>query len=219
MNSAQENGNKKKTLPLKVDEVSEVPSTWEISNKCRSVAAAAVEMKADSQVLRLHPSQRPSLPSVSHSLGPMCAAHLQPVEALELLNKMSLCEWKSKMEFVLLRKWNHSVGSDSLQPHLLCNSPWNSPGQNTRVGSRSPSPGDLPNPGTEPKSPALQTDSLPAELWGKLRVLWYGTRRPLRKCGLGTSQPRWNLTFGLDKVIQNICQKLMTSYLLIRPLL
>ena len=29
------------------------------------------------------------------------------------------------------------------------------------------SPGDLPSPGTEPRSPALQADSLPAELWGK----------------------------------------------------
>ena len=27
-----------------------------------------------------------------------------------------------------------------------------------------PSPGDLPNPGTEPKSPALQADDLPTEL-------------------------------------------------------
>ena len=26
-----------------------------------------------------------------------------------------------------------------------------------------PSPGDLPNPGTEPRSPALQADSLPIE--------------------------------------------------------
>ena len=30
-----------------------------------------------------------------------------------------------------------------------------------------PSPGDLPNPGIEPRSPALQADSLPAELQGK----------------------------------------------------
>ena len=28
---------------------------------------------------------------------------------------------------------------------------------------RSPSPGDLPNPGIEPGSPALQTDALPSE--------------------------------------------------------
>ena len=30
-----------------------------------------------------------------------------------------------------------------------------------------PSPGDLPNPGMEPGSPALQADSLPSELTGK----------------------------------------------------
>ena len=30
-----------------------------------------------------------------------------------------------------------------------------------------PSPGDLPNPGIEPRFPALQADSLPTELPGK----------------------------------------------------
>ena len=30
-----------------------------------------------------------------------------------------------------------------------------------------PSPGVLPDPGIEPRSPALQADSLPTELWGK----------------------------------------------------
>ena len=30
-----------------------------------------------------------------------------------------------------------------------------------------PSPGDLPNPGIKPRSPAVQTDSLPAETPGK----------------------------------------------------
>ena len=30
-----------------------------------------------------------------------------------------------------------------------------------------PSPGDLPNPGIKPRSPVLQADSLPTELWGK----------------------------------------------------
>ena len=102
---------------------------------------------------------------------------------------------------------SYSDVSDSLQPHGLYN-PWNSPGQNTGVGSRSLlqgifltqgsnpglphcrqilyqvnhrgsprilggwpilSPGDLPNPGTDPGTPALQVDSLPAELPGKLR--------------------------------------------------
>ena len=45
-----------------------------------------------------------------------------------------------------------------------------SPGtlQNTGVDSQLfPSPGDLPNPGIKPRSPALQSDSLPAEPQGK----------------------------------------------------
>ena len=33
-----------------------------------------------------------------------------------------------------------------------------------------PSPGDLPNPGIEPGSPALQADSLPSEPPGKPRI-------------------------------------------------
>ena len=37
----------------------------------------------------------------------------------------------------------------------------------TGVGSLSLSPSDLPNPGIEPGSPALQADSLPAEPSGK----------------------------------------------------
>ena len=34
-----------------------------------------------------------------------------------------------------------------------------------------PSPGDLPDPGIEPKSPVLQADSLPTEPPGKLSAL------------------------------------------------
>ena len=59
---------------------------------------------------------------------------------------------------------------------------WNSPGQNTGVGSLSllqgifpiqgsnlgrSNPADLPDPGIKPGSPALQADSLPTELSGK----------------------------------------------------
>ena len=57
--------------------------------------------------------------------------------------------------------------SDSLPPHGLYG-PWNSPGQNTGV-DLFPDPGNLPNPGIEPRSPALQVDSLPAEPPGKLQ--------------------------------------------------
>ena len=61
---------------------------------------------------------------------------------------------------------SRSVVSDSLGPHGLY-SPGNSPGLNTKVDSHSLLQGDLPNPGIETRSPALQADSLPAEPPGK----------------------------------------------------
>ena len=42
--------------------------------------------------------------------------------------------------------------------------------KNTGVGLTFPSPGDLPNPGIKPRSPALQTDSLPSRPPGKASV-------------------------------------------------
>ena len=54
-----------------------------------------------------------------------------------------------------------SVMSNSLGPHGLY-SPWNSPGQNTGLGSHY-----LPNLEIELGSPTLHVDSLPAELQGK----------------------------------------------------
>ena len=41
------------------------------------------------------------------------------------------------------------------------------PRQEYRSGLSFPSPGDLPDPGIKPRSPALQADSLPAEPQGK----------------------------------------------------
>ena len=63
-----------------------------------------------------------------------------------------------------------SVVSDSLQSHGLY-SPWNSPGQNIGVGNSSLLQGALPNLGMEPRSPALQADSLPAEHKESPRIL------------------------------------------------
>ena len=56
---------------------------------------------------------------------------------------------------------SRSVVSNCLQPHGLY-SPWNSPGQNTGVGSLSLLQGIF-STRIEPRSPALQADSLPAE--------------------------------------------------------
>ena len=50
-----------------------------------------------------------------------------------------------------------SVVSDFLQTHCHCQG----------SGLPFPSPGDLPDPGTEPESPVLQADSLPSEPPGK----------------------------------------------------
>ena len=76
--------------------------------------------------------------------------------------------------------------SDSLRPHGLY-SPWNSPGQNTGVGSLIPSAADLPEPGIEPGPAALQVDSLPTELSGKPFLMvevtkYYSLREDMPGC-------------------------------------
>ena len=66
---------------------------------------------------------------------------------------------------------SRSVESDSLQPHglqptrLLC--PWGFSRPEYWSGLPRPPPGDLPNPGIEPRSPTLQMNSLPSESPGK----------------------------------------------------
>ena len=50
-------------------------------------------------------------------------------------------------------------------------SPWNSPGQNTEVGSLSLLQGIFPTQGSNPGPSALRVDSLPAEPQGKPRIL------------------------------------------------
>ena len=65
-------------------------------------------------------------------------------------------------------QWRHSVVSDSLLPHGLLPTrllrPWHFPGKS---GLPFPSPGDLSDPRIEPRSPALQADTLPSEPPGK----------------------------------------------------
>ena len=60
----------------------------------------------------------------------------------------------SALVWDVLESESRSVVSESLLPHGLYR-PQNSPGQNTGVGSLSLLQGDLPNPGIEPRSPAL----------------------------------------------------------------
>ena len=114
-------------------------------------------------------------------------------------------KWKAWLRFTSVGgrkwKWSRSVVSDSLWPYGLY-SPWNSPGQNTGVGSLSLLQGDLPNPGIEPRSPTLQADSLPAEPQGKPSCCWNPSKEPIQD----SPEVRWRV--GLD--IPNDCKHLLT---------
>ena len=59
-------------------------------------------------------------------------------------------------------------------------------------GQPFPSPGDLPNPGIGPKSPALQVDSLPAEPPGKPKNTGVGSLSLLQQIFL-TQESNWGL--------------------------
>ena len=82
-----------------------------------------------------------------------------------------------------------SVMSDSLWSHGLY-PPWDSPGQNTEVGSHSLQ--DLPNAGIEPRSPMLQADSLPAEPQRKPKNTGMGSLSLLQQTFL-TQESNWVL--------------------------
>ena len=83
--------------------------------------------------------------------------YMLPCFFLHLSHPLLLPHVHSSLLYVCISTESESLSvmSDSLQPNGLY-SPWNSPGQNTGVGI-------LFNPGIEPRSSALQVDSLPAE--------------------------------------------------------
>ena len=103
--------------------------------------------------------------------------HLVNVSSLTALGKICfflfiikhLSHYNGKMWFwYLLFKWSvtHSVVSHSLQPCALWPQTPPSMGLSRQEywrGFPFPPPGDLPKPGTEPGSPALQADSLLSE--------------------------------------------------------
>ena len=78
-----------------------------------------------------------------------------------------------------------SVVSDSLSPTEFSRPEYWS-------GQLFPSPGDLPNPGIEPRSPALQVDSLPAEPGGKPTKTGVGSLSLLQRIFL-TQELNWGL--------------------------
>ena len=93
---------------------------------------------------------------------------------------LTLQPWNQAQSFSNFSNWRESesvgcsVMSDSLCP-MDSSLPGSSMGfSRQEYWSRLPFPssGDLPNLGIEPRSPALQADSLPAEPQGKLFLIW-----------------------------------------------
>ena len=68
-----------------------------------------------------------------------------------------------------------------------------------------PAPGDLPHPGVEPRSPALQGDSLPTELQGKPNLWKIPEKSPsfyyARRC---RNSPNKNILFNLKNLFMRI---------------
>ena len=91
---------------------------------------------------------------------------------------------------------SHSIMSESLQPlgleptRLLC--PWGFSRQEYWSGLPCLPPGDLPNPGIESRSPALQVDSLPTEAAGKPKNTGVGSLSFLQGI-FPTQQLEWGL--------------------------
>ena len=83
--------------------------------------------------------------------------------------------WGENIDGELVRLWlreskSCSVVSDSLQPHGLY-SPWNSPGQNTRVGGCSLLQGTFPTQGLNPGLPHCRRILYQLSHWGSPRIL------------------------------------------------
>ena len=95
----------------------------------------------------------------------------QPQEIQLNFSESDLTKGGSSLLSMLLFLLSHSVVSNSLRTHglqpagHLC--PWGFSRQERWMGLPCPPPGDVPNPGFKSGSPALQVDSLPAELPGK----------------------------------------------------
>ena len=103
-----------------------------------------------------------------------------------------------------LSKWKVS---HALRPHGLY-PPWDSPGKKYWSGLPFPSPGDLPDPGIEPISPALQADSLSVLQSGAFHWGAFPTREELKPSkgsgACGTENP--TLTEGVCSKVRIYCR-------------
>ena len=142
--------------------------------------------------------------------SPWSCKELDTTEQLTLVMKQSESE-------------GHSVVSDTLRSHGLY-SPWNSPGQNTGMGSLSLLQGIFATQGSNPGlTHSLQVDSLPAEPQGKPKNTGVGSLSLLQGIFLTQDQTRvsciaegfltkWAMRGATESVIKKIptCRSLAT---------
>ena len=95
-----------------------------------------------------------------------------PVSLSNWVDIEHLFLWLSNM---LQKSESCSIVSDSQRQSMEFSGPeyWS--------GQPFPSPGNLPNPGIEPRSPALQADALPVEPQGKLKNTGVGSLSLLQR--------------------------------------
>ena len=99
----------------------------------------------------------------SHTQSLYCFLEIHILH-LRLPGRLNTCSCLFSSHLLLLL--SHSVVSDSVTPWTVAHQAPLSMGfcrQEPWSGLSFPSPGDLPNPGIEPKSPAFQAYSLPCE--------------------------------------------------------
>ena len=105
--------------------------------------------------------------------APLGEVHIfatQPTSILDVFQKSLI----SRSELIFPYAASRSVVFDSLWPHGQAPLSTGFSRQEYWSGLPFPSPGELPDPGIEPGSPALQAVSLPSEPQGKPIPLWGG---------------------------------------------
>ena len=162
-----------------------------------------------------------SLNLLHHDSGPKSLAHRASVDLV------SVMVWKVQLASTWYmpeseRKW------ESLSHVRLFVAPWTIQSMEFSrpeywSGSPFPSPGDLPNPGIKPRSPALQADSLPAEPQGKPKntgVVAYlfssRSSRPRNRTGVSCIAGGFftNWATGKPNMCQELCQTLIIHELI-----
>ena len=124
-------------------------------------------------------------PKVQHPPPPTHTQHTW-------INRIDPLSWYELCWAVL----SYSVMSNSLRPH----GPQSPPGSSVHgtearhwSGLPCPPPGDLPNPGVEPRSPALRADSLPSAWLRRVQAGFPGgwvVKNPPPNAGAAGSIPR-----------------------------